>query len=129
MRVYLSFASLLVLSACAASPVQETPSTDDYQRISFEGEAATPQERARCEAAGGEVQRAGRLGWEACIQTFADAGDTCSDSSDCLGECRNTDEFVADGAPATGQCAVNDSPFGCHQTIENGIARPALCVD
>ena len=45
MRVYLSFASLLVLSACAASPVQETPPTDDYQPISFEGEAATPLAR------------------------------------------------------------------------------------
>lgn len=132
MRPYLFSASLLLLAACAApgetAPDDPNPAAP-YERITFEGEVATPAERARCEAAGGTVQRAGMLGWENCIQTFADGGAVCSDSSDCMGECRNTSEFAEAGTAATGQCTMNDSIFGCYQTIENGTAGAALCVD
>ena len=132
MRAHVLPASLLFLAACAVpgetAPDDANPATP-YERITFEGEVATPAERARCEAAGGTVQRAGMLGWENCIQTFTDGGKTCADSADCMGECRITGDFVEVGAPATGQCTRNDKVFGCYQTIENGRAGGALCVD
>ncbi len=136
-RILVVVASTIVLGACAY--LQEAyqnnrdfgTGTDPYEKISFAGEIATPGERARCEAAGGEIRPDGRRGWQQCIQTFADAGKTCSDSDDCLGECRvdlNSMPAVA-SQPVTGACQVNDSPFGCHATVEDGVAQPAICVD
>lgn len=133
MRVFLLILASAALSACV-NPGAETPTGDTgepaaYERISFAGEKATTAERAICEAAGGEVRRDGLAGWEQCIQTPPDAGQACSDSSDCLDRCMLVGEFTEYGAPATGQCSQSDSPFGCFQTVENGRAEPALCVD
>jgi hypothetical protein len=36
---------------------------------------------------------------------------------------------VQQGKPATGKCTANNQPCGCFQTVENGVAQPALCVD
>ena len=128
-------AALLALSACTwfgnhgDTSDPGDPATT-YQRITFAAETATAEERAQCEAVGGEVRPAGLLGAENCIQTYADAGKACSDTSDCQGLCMVTGEFVdMDSATNTGQCQVTDSPFGCYQTVENGRATPALCVD
>ena len=133
MRLIFAPASLLVLTACAVPagtpPGQPSQPGQSYERISFEGEFATPAERARCEAAGGTVERAGMRGWENCIQTFADGGKTCMDSSDCIGSCRTVGEFADGGSRVTGQCTSNDNVFGCYQTVEDGVAGPALCVD
>ena len=132
-------AALGVLTAChtASTPpevpdasVDATPADEAaYERISFEGERATQAERAKCEAAGGELHRAGLLGWENCIQPYADAGQTCSDSSDCTGGCRYTGSGASIGETVTGTCQINDSPFGCFQSVDNGRATPPLCVD
>ena len=105
--------------------------TMPHIRINFEGEFATPEERKMCEAAGGEVMRVGMLGWENCVQSFADAAKACRDGAECLGgRCMIVGEFADYGAATDqGQCAANDSPFGCYQTVENGKASPALCVD
>jgi len=58
-----------------------------------------------------------------------DAGKACTTGSDCLDRCLLTDIDAAFGEPATGQCAATDNPFGCFQTVQDGLATPALCVD
>jgi len=127
----------ILVSACAAQTVSDdtgiavNPQTEtsDYAPIGFKSEIATPAERAKCEAAGGEVMRAGLAGFENCIQTFSDSGKTCTDSSDCMGTCR------AYGMPSsfdelmTGQCAKTDNVFGCYARIEGGRADGMICVD
>ena len=124
------FGILMGLSACAWFNSPDTPEPTPHERISFQGEAATSSERALCEAAGGTVRRDGLLGWENCIQDFADAGQSCKDNEDCLGRCMVSGEFADMGARSvTGECEATDSPFGCFQTIENGQATAALCVD
>lgn len=100
-----------------------------HERVSFKGERATKAERQLCQAAGGEVRRAGLLGYENCILPYADAGKTCSDSSDCIGDCRLTSSGAAPEETVTGTCQINDSLFGCFQTVENGRAGHMLCVD
>lgn len=101
-----------------------------YAKVDVAGVKATLTERQTCEAVGGEIRRDGLAGHEICVQTYADAGQSCRDSSDCLGRCMITGEFADFDAPTDkGQCEVNDSPFGCYQTVEDGKATPGLCVD
>lgn len=106
-------------------------SQSPYEKIQFAAQVATPDERARCEAAGGTVERAGRAGWERCVQSYPDAGKACSDSTECLGECRVPDDKreIKAGTPVEGVCQAKDVPFGCHAKVEKGVAGPFICVD
>lgn len=133
-------AAILVsaLSSCAiydggskTQPETIPLASSTYETISFENQTVTADERAKCEAAGGVVQPAGMLGWDNCIQMMPDAGKSCTSASDCLDRCMLSleGEYADFGEAATGECSKNDSPFGCYQKVENGIAEPAICVD
>ena len=83
-----------------------------------------------CTAKGGVFSQQGMLGCYQCVVSYTDAGKACQDSADCQGTCKNTGEFVdASASNQSGQCASDSSPFGCYQTIEEGVAQPAICVD
>lgn len=132
-RFMIGVAAMLLAGACAY--VQDLYENDrdyasgaePYEKVNFAGEIATAEERARCEAAGGVVRRDGMRGWQQCIQAYADAGKACTDSDDCLGQCRA--DLGEAGVTATGTCQANDSPFGCHAVVEDGKVQPAICVD
>ncbi len=124
--------ALIGLSACTWFGTHDNsePAPTAYQSIDFAGEKATAEERALCDAAGGEVHRDGLAGFERCTQTYGDAGKSCTDSSDCEGRCEVSGEFSDMGKRGvTGRCQATDSPFGCFQIVENGQATAALCVD
>ena len=133
MKTALFFLALVALPACslfhpgkgeAAAPAAA------YEKITFAGAKATAAERAVCEAAGGEIVASGKLQWEKCEQTFADAGKACSGADDCLGECRYDGEpELTPGAAVTGTCQVTDADFGCRTVVENGKIAHTLCVD
>lgn len=89
----------------------------------------TPAEQAACAAAGGTVQQGGLAGSFGCVLPFCDAGETCSDSADCIGNCYAVGAVGPIGSPATGQCQPNSSPFGCRTEISGGLVGPTLCVD
>ena len=134
MRHALAFVTVIcVLCACAqpglVTPDVDTPDTATHQRIVFVGEIATEGERQACETAGGEVRRDGLAGWEQCIQPFADAGQACTDSDQCLGMCLAGDMTNAEDGPVTGACQANDSPFGCYQEVQEGAVSIGICVD
>ena len=83
-----------------------------------------------CMAKGGAFLQQGRLGCYQCVVNYSDAGKACQDSTDCQGKCKNTGEFIESGTKNhSGQCASDSSGFGCYQTIEKGVAQPAICVD
>ena len=123
--------SLFLLGACSTQT--STPETlSEYQKINFENEKATAKERAACEAVGGIVRRAGMLGYENCIQDMADAGNVCSDSSECIARCiisPETSREYQPGEKATGVCAPTDEIFGCITRVSNGTVEPTLCID
>lgn len=133
MRVWLGMIVLFAAAGCThfwpGESVGDGQAKPAYERITFAGEKATAVERARCETAGGEVRRDGLAGWEQCIQTLSDGGQSCTDSDECLGRCELTGGFVDYETPATGTCQASDSLFGCFQTVEDGRADPAICVD
>lgn len=94
---------------------------------------ATPSDIVACQAVGGEMVESGMAGCERCIVQFADAGKTCQDSSECLGDCFAVDVHLVQ--PPTGktnlkgQCSASNSPFGCRARLENGKSLGVLCVD
>lgn len=95
----------------------------------------TEADRDACAAAGGLYERAGMLGWYRCTKSFPDGGKVCRDNDECMGGRCMADggemTFNRDGSPKpmTGVCAVNDNPFGCYATIEDGYPTGTLCVD
>ena len=88
-------------------------------------------EEAACTEKGGEWRPVCRMQQPACVAKFADGGKECSDGDDCAGQClaRSEAGFVQEGKAVTGFCAVNDDPCGCKQTVENGMASAAICID
>lgn len=112
----------------AAEPA--APAEPVYARIEFAGQQATPEERAACEAVGGTIQPSGKLQWENCVQTFADAGKACSGEADCVGECRYEAEGEhVGGTEVTGTCQTTDARFGCRTVVEDGKILHTICVD
>lgn len=97
--------------------------------ISVAAAVATPAERAACAAAGGSIERQGLLGAEGCVQPFCDAGQACTDSSECIGRCYADTNTDFDGGPAVGACQPTTSPFGCRTEVVAGAVGPTLCID
>ena len=122
---------VLMSVACAAPappPVDNGPiSIEDARRKSWDD-----IDHRACNAMGGKVRQDGMMGLYRCVTPFADAGKICRDNSDCMGQCRTSDDVTDyNAAPGTqvGKCQVNDSPFGCYGTVERGTAGGMLCVD
>ena len=117
------------LSACSSATTTPKP----IDGIQFQGAVASAAERQSCTATGGTVSRQGLAGFEMCVLPYADAGKVCSDSSECLGQCRaqilNTPQQSEATQAVKGQCQANNIPFGCHSEIISGTAQPGLCVD
>lgn len=112
--------SALMLGAAACQPMPETD---------VAGPTQTPT-AAECAARGGELKPVGRMQSIQCVITYADAGKRCTDGDQCAGDCRLEDApFPEAGTAAVGQCAATSDRFGCHATVEDGKATPALCID
>ncbi|ARZ76508.1 hypothetical protein CCR98_20890 [Stenotrophomonas sp. WZN-1] len=123
--------AVLVLAALLAA-CSSTPPVADTTTTAPTPEATEAYREARdvdCQAAGGTLQRLGRLQREQCVIPYADAGKACSRKSDCTGQCLAGPELVA-GSAATGTCQRDvRQNFGCRQRIDDGKAQGTICVD
>tara|TARA_R110002167_G_scaffold83013_1_gene226094 strand:- start:835 stop:1257 length:423 start_codon:yes stop_codon:yes gene_type:complete len=131
-------AALALVAACTkpAAPAApdcagETAGPAAHVKIAFAGERATPAERTECEAAGGTVGPGGMLGYDQCVQPYADAGAACSSTDDCLGRCLLSPASDAEPGQPTedGVCQATDSAFGCMTEVDGGIVQGTLCID
>ncbi len=137
---------LLTLSACNAQPKQNSvdkPSTavsvdnsvpvsvdlSKYQDQRDLCQKITEKKVLDCQKQGGSLKKQGMAQCYMCTINYADAGKVCSDASDCQGACLNYNKVVSAGMATKGQCAKTNSPFGCYQRIEKGVAKHAICVD
>ncbi len=122
MRALLLLPLLAVLAFAQAPPERREP-------VQFDDAA-----RTRCEAQGGRVATAGLSGDDMCALPYADAGRSCTDGSQCMGDCL-LDEASLGGKPprhgsrAVGQCQALAYPYGCRNLIEDGRLTLGLCVD
>ena len=137
-RWAMTLACAAVLAACTTTgtaDVAETPATTAeparHETIRFDGKRATPAERTACVAAGGTVGPGGMLGFDQCVQPYADAGKPCKATDDCLGRCMlspDSDDDV-DQATDDGVCQATDSPFGCMTEVDDGTVQWTICID
>ena len=143
-KIAMTIAAMLIafwLSACSVTPssttavqpkqTDDTAMNDKNDPFSYQACVYPPNETVQaCTAKGGAFSQQGRLGCYQCVVNYIDAGKACQDSTDCQGKCKNTGEFIAANVKTqSGQCASDSSGFGCYQTIEKGVAQPAICVD
>ncbi|MDF2638302.1 MAG: hypothetical protein K0R64_1286 [Novosphingobium lindaniclasticum] len=124
------------LAGCAPQdgPQPPTPPAggETAQNQSYDdglGRDMNAADRAACEAAGGTVQRRGRLGMEQCVHAYADAGKQCTDSAQCQGKCVGSAGAVSPDKAASGICQADDRLYGCYAEVRNGKAVAAICVD
>ena len=132
MAFWLSACSVTPATSTAAlTPSDSTESAETADPLTYQACVYPPNELVQaCEVKGGTFLQQGRLGCYQCVLSYRDAGKVCQDGADCQGQCKNTGEFIDSHANnQTGQCASDSSTFGCYQTIERGVAQPAICVD
>ena len=62
------------------------------------------------------------------MEHLADAGERCSDGSDCLGICIFTKEDIASASHkrVEGTCSQHEAGFGCYAPIPRGATRGGL---
>lgn len=147
LRVVLMSIVALAAAACAPAPPAGgvTSNLDDGQPfigingkplVSPEGimdnavAQALTADPAACAKAGGTVRKVCLMGNPLCVVTFKDAGETCSDGSECdSGRCRTKDMGMQPEKATTGVCAPTNDPCGCFQEVEDGKAGYPLCAD
>ncbi|CCF69586.1 hypothetical protein CAI18_22780 [Xanthomonas citri pv. punicae] len=114
----------LLLTACSNSPATRQAAAANAPQPPHTVSA----DAAQCTAKGGQLRPVGRMQIPRCIVPYADAGKTCTDDSDCSGDCLAT-SIVPTGAAATGTCQRDSDRFGCRQTVVGGKGQAALCID
>lgn len=119
----------VMLAALLAAACQPMPAIDDATDPGSGQTSAS--EASACAAKGGQMLPQGRMQSLQCVLSYSDAGQRCSDSDDCQGECRVDDaaDAPAAGAAAVGQCQATSSRFGCYTRVEDGKAEATICVD
>ena len=83
-----------------------------------------------CQSIGGTMQPQGMSGCFSCTHNYSDGGQVCTDGSECQGDCRGwIDMDKAEGGDFVGECAYDDSIFGCYTVIEEGKQVSGGCID
>lgn len=114
----------LLLASCV--PAGQSASLAPEQPVGI----AAPQDAAACLRSGGAMKPGGRLQTLQCVQSYADAGKSCRDGSQCAGDCRTAPGIdVRPGQQVAGQCQATSDRFGCSTTVENGRAQTTVCID
>lgn len=83
-----------------------------------------------CRARGGEVRPVCRRQVPRCVVRHPDAGQPCTDSSQCKGRCLvDGARPLESGEAAKGRCEEDDDPCGCKIEVKNGKVTGGICVD
>ena len=87
----------------------------------------------QCELDGGTVRGVCMLGLPACVVPYTDAGEICTDSSECEGRCLididASDAQPIVGTSATGVCQADTDSCGCWHEVLGSRVQPGICVD
>lgn len=108
---------ILALAACSAlpEPLFVTPQPTA-------GAVVLPTNEQDCLDQGGTWGPQGLAQMDMCDLPTTDAGQPCTDSSQCQGLCLASDN------PTTGTCSPRTLNFGCRDIIEDGV-QMTICID
>ncbi len=82
-----------------------------------------------CKASGGTIKGVCMFGMPACVRPYTDAGKTCTDGSQCEGNCLQQEPWAPVGTEIFGICEATDEPCGCQAFVTEGRAEAGLCED
>ena len=86
-------------------------------------------DQEQCKSEGGAVRGVGMFGTAACVKPFPDAGNICSDKSECQGLCKAPESSIV-GSQSTGTCQKDTHDiYGCYDKVEQGIVVGGVCLD
>lgn len=131
---YLIALITLVLCACAPQAIS-TGQRMEAELQALRAEKMKEIDVDACERQGGVVRGVCMLGLPACVLPYTDAGQVCTDSSECEGRCLlneegpGTEDRPLAGADAIGVCETDDNPCGCWSEIKEGAIQRRLCAD
>ncbi len=134
MRTRIVVAAFAIAAACAPTPAQPAPGARPAEAAppaaAGRPPAAAPAaDEASCRTAGGDWRPICRMQKPACVITYKDGGKSCSDGSQCQGDCVAEITIAAAVTPATGKCSTSSDPCGCKTLITDGKTAATLCVD
>lgn len=129
LRFVLALASILLVGvACSPDPSAQA---SDWLPTAWVGaaEKMTEEERATCQASGGEVGRGGLSSRDRCIVPYPDGGKPCTSSTQCAGACLAESGRRADVPLSSARCQADNATFGCHTEFFDGKPVEETCVD
>lgn len=104
-----ALAAVGLLAACQPEPEGLPPVGAELMTL----------QQAQCEADGDIWGRAGAEGAFLCFRRTRDAGQRCSNATECSGAC----------LARSGTCSPLDPMIGCQEVLTSTGARATLCVD
>lgn len=123
MRPLLLISIALFLAGCMSTK------TMDEEVEEMRRKALSDLDVYECIMQGKAVAAVGMFGTPSCIEIYSDGGKTCTESSECQGECTSRD-VLDEGTKTSGTCQGSGvDGFGCYNIIKNGVAGPAICYD
>ena len=111
-------AALLVLALAACGSLPPLIVTPQPTAVTV----VPPDNEQDCLAQGGAWGPQGMLQRDMCDLPATDAGQPCTNSSQCQGLC------LASDSSSTGTCSPRTLNFGCFEVVEDG-AKMGLCID
>ena len=126
---------LLILIICFSTIIANASNTGNADESKADSlnkmkqEALAKIDVLACLSHGGVIKGVCMSDLPTCVQQYLDAGKKCSDSAECVGECRIEHDFVKKNLPAVGYCSADNNPCGCFQLIKSGVAQAVLCAD
>lgn len=123
--------SVLITSCASSTNGNEPPLVTIAKPEMTTPDRFNPADQEACLAFGGDYRQDGLAGYYQCTLSFSDAGQACSDASDCMGDCRlyDTKDYDFNSIGVVGVCQATDSPFGCYSSVMDGRMTAMLCVD
>ena len=122
--------SFLLLSNCLGQPhLPLRPEGGiDLERL------AKVKSQTICERLGGEMRSVCMMGMQTCVVPYSDGGKSCTDSTQCMGDCwisLDREEVTVPklGQPTTGVCQENTDHCGCFVRVTGGKAEKGICID